>query len=310
MNNGILTQPYTPIQTPYGLLGSVIPVSTPENYIHPEAADWKKRVISNSSTVSDRTLKAVSKFCYKIDAANMRDRFYRLNLFCGNDLSSCIVPLYRAQSIGTTQLGGTTDTNFNFVSTDYVETGSSGGLTGTGNNGVGAGSSKHLRTGLNQSVLATSNLHLASFVFDLNTTAATQQGFLGIRNNTAPANRWWIEYRQTTTSVEVGGSSVGFGTITTPIGRNLIIGSRSSSTLLRQYTNNSLHKQDILTDITSSLANRASAFYIFGLNIDGTAGAFCLFRMGFYSIGLTLNHTQVTALYDAIISFNIDMNRS
>lgn len=102
---------------------------------HPEAQGWRNRVIANGGTVSGSTLNAVSKFCRDIDAAGIRNRFYRLNLFCGNNLNACLVPLYRGTSLGGSQLGGSTDTNANFVSGDYTETGASGGLSrAVGNN--------------------------------------------------------------------------------------------------------------------------------------------------------------------------------
>lgn len=97
--------------------------------IHKEARDWSNRVITNGGSVSASTLKAVSNFCHGIDGAGLRDRFVRLNLFCGNDLNACVVPLYRSLSFGGTLYGGSTDTNTNFIGTDYVETGSGGGLT-------------------------------------------------------------------------------------------------------------------------------------------------------------------------------------
>jgi hypothetical protein len=108
---------------------------------HPDAQDWRNRVITNGGTVSGSTLTAVSNFCRSIDAAGLRDRFYRLNLFCGTGLSACLVPLYRGPSRTGTQYGNATDTNNNFVSGDYVETGTSGGLTR-------ASGSKTLSTGL------------------------------------------------------------------------------------------------------------------------------------------------------------------
>jgi hypothetical protein len=85
--------------------------------------------------VSGSTLSAVSKFCVAIASAGIRDRFYRLNLFCGTGLNAALVPLYRGPSLGGTQYGGATDTNngpFVGVGTDYAETGASGGLTGNG----------------------------------------------------------------------------------------------------------------------------------------------------------------------------------
>jgi hypothetical protein len=58
----------------------------PRSTIHPEAADWANRVRANGGSVSGSTLTAVSRFCASISAAGIRDRFYRLNLFCGTGL--------------------------------------------------------------------------------------------------------------------------------------------------------------------------------------------------------------------------------
>jgi hypothetical protein len=279
----------------------------PRSTIHPEAAAWATRVVANGGSVSGTTLSAVSKFCASIASAGIRDRFYRLGIFAGSNLAASLVPLYRGPSLGGTQFGNATDTNFNFVSGDYLE---SAGLTGTGNNGVGAGNSKHLRTGLQQQTLATSNLHIAAYMFGLNTTSATQQGFIGIRNNTAPANRWWLEYRQTAVNAELAGGGVGFGTLTTPLGNALISVSRESSTLLRQYVNGSQFGSDISTDVTSSLANRANDWYVFAYNIDGAPGGYCTFRMGGYSIGLPLTTTQTAAYSVAMQAFQSALSRT
>ena len=100
--------------------------------VHPEAAAWRTAVVANGGSVSGSTLSAVDKFCKAIDAAGIRDRFYRLNLFCGTGLNAALVPLYRGQSLGGARYGNTTDTNTNFVSGDYTETGSSGGLNTQG----------------------------------------------------------------------------------------------------------------------------------------------------------------------------------
>ena len=109
--------------------------------LHIEAIDWHNRVVSNGGSVSPTTLKAVSDFCRGIDGAGIRSRFLRLNLFCGNNLNACTVPLYRGYSYGGSLYGSSTEANTNFVSSDYTETGSNKGLNGTTG-------TKYLDTGL------------------------------------------------------------------------------------------------------------------------------------------------------------------
>lgn len=281
----------------------------PDDYWHYEAADWRRRVRENGGTVSQQTMAAVSRLCVAIESAGIRDRFYRMGIFAGLNLAAALVPLYRGPALGGTNYGNATDTNFNFVSGDYAETGSSGGLTGTGNNGVGAGNTKHLRTGLQQSALATSNLHLSAFVFGLNGTGPTQSGFVGIRDTATPQNRWWLEYRSGI-NTELGGNGPGFGAVAVQTGNKLISCSRESNTLLRAYVDGAQHGADITTDISSSLANRARDWYVFAINVDGGPFEYSPFRMGMYSIGLTMTGSQMSAFHTAVSAFNSAMNRT
>ena len=66
--------------------------------IHPEAADWSTRVVAQGASVSTATLANVSRLCYAIDAAGIRDRFLRLNVFSGTGLNAAITPLFRGQA--------------------------------------------------------------------------------------------------------------------------------------------------------------------------------------------------------------------
>lgn len=112
--------------------------------IHREARDWYNRAITNGGSVSKSTLKAVSDFCRGIDNAGIRDRFSRLNLFCGENLSAALVPLYRNFNTSS-NIGYSVDYNYSFVSTDYS---SRTGLTGDGNNTVlDIGMSEYTSTG-------------------------------------------------------------------------------------------------------------------------------------------------------------------
>lgn len=275
-----------------------------------DAQDWITRVYAAGGTVSQSTADAVNTFCTSINSTGLRDRFYRLNLFCGNDLTACRVPLYRGQSLGGTQFGNTTDTNFNFVASDYVERGPTGGLTGNGNLGVQAGSAtKHLRTGLQQASIGTSLMHLSTFVFGLNTTATQQQGFVGVRDNFIPANRWWIEYRGSV-NTELGGSGAGFGMNAGATGNFFIIASRESNTLLRSYFNGLRYGTDVVTDISSTVKTSTRDFFVAAINVDNDAAEFCNFRLGMYSIGLTLTETQASVFNSIVAAFNNALARS
>lgn len=117
---------------------------------HTEALAWKTAAEANGGTVSTPTLAAVSTFCTAIDAAGIRSKFLRLNLFVGGNLSAARVPLYRGASPTGTQYGGSVDVNNGpFVSGDYSE---ATGLTGNG-------TTKYLDTGLTFASLIAFGMH-------------------------------------------------------------------------------------------------------------------------------------------------------
>lgn len=60
-----------------------------------DAQNWIDRVYANAGTVSQSTAQAVNAFCNAVDAAGLREKFLRLNLFCGSNLNAALVPLYR-----------------------------------------------------------------------------------------------------------------------------------------------------------------------------------------------------------------------
>ena len=122
-----------------------------------EAKNWIDRVYDNGGTVSQATANAVSSFCDSIESAGIRDRFYRLNLFAGDNLNAALVPLYTGPTYGGTVYGNAVDTNFNFVSADYVE---SYGLTGSST------TAKYLDTGVPANFNNTRHMsvHLANVI--------------------------------------------------------------------------------------------------------------------------------------------------
>ena len=131
--------------------------------IHREARDWHNRALASGGIVSKDTLKAVSDFCYRIDAAGIRGKFSRLNLICGNNLTAARVPLYRGLSFTGFQYGNSIDTNTNFVDGDYTERGSNGGLN------AGSGGTKYLDTGVipnNTNGFTGINNHMSAYMMN------------------------------------------------------------------------------------------------------------------------------------------------
>ena len=270
---------------------------------HPEAADWAARVVSNGGTVGT-SLPAVNAFCNAIDAAGIRGRFYRLNLFCGTGLNACLTPLYRAASLGDTQLGSTTDTNNAFVGvgTDYAETGASGGLTGNG-------STKYLNTGFNVDQLpGAANCHLSSFITGTQDIASARTLVGVLFNGVTDRYRLFLQLSGSTApnygiQTELGKANSAAATNRTNTNGGLILASRTSTTLLTLYDD----AVSIGTTETSTAETAgASPFFVFARN---GPTEYYNGRMAAYSIGAGMTAAQVTAYNTAIQAFQATMGR-
>lgn len=264
--------------------------------VHPEAAAWRSAVVANGGSVSATTMRAVSKFCADIDAAGIRDRFYRLNLFAGTGLNAALVPLYRGQSRTGTQFGNTTDTNVGpFVSGDYAETGASGGLRGNG-------SSKYLATGLNANVLGQSDRHMG-VRFD----AATLPGnlfFFGTDNFGCGSNAYWAIGSANTSTATFRCSNTFTSASVSVSGRTHLLVSGNGSAA--SYKNGVADSTLALTAFTAP----AQEVFAFALNRCGTAADFSAVRLSMYSIGASFTASQAASFTTALDAFNTALSRT
>ena len=272
----------------------------PRSTIHPEAADWANRVRANSGSVSGTTLNAVSKFCVAIQQANIRDRFYRLNLFCGTGLPACLVPLYRGPSLGGTQFGNTTDTNNGpFVSGDYTETLSGAGLLG--------GSGKYLSTGFATNTLSDGNRHLAAY--ETVRSGATFDRFIGSESAASVSQVFLLGYGGSATVVNFG-----FGAFSASL--NATSTSSASFWLgVNQSAGNGIIFRNGTQDVTGSTTAStppASEVFVFAVNRASTAAPADFFggRLGSYSIGLSMTASQASAYYTAMQAFQTALGRN
>jgi hypothetical protein len=290
----------------------------PRQTTHPEAANWAARVVANGGSVSGSTLSAVSRFCRAIDGSGIRDRFFRLNLFCGGTsgtpvgLNSALVPLYRGQSLGGTQFGNTTDTNVGpFVSGDYSET---LGL-------LGNGSSKWLNTGFlgGTAGLTTSSVHLSA-VWPTFTQGASANTFPLAMINAAASERHWINVNSNTiptTYVDAflgqSGSNNAVNTISSSNGGvsipgGLWLASRVSVSDLRLYLGNTERAAQTASIGSATLSTEALS--VFGRWNGTAASLFFGQRMMSYSVGLGMSGPQAAAFSTAVTNFNAAMERS
>ena len=275
-----------------------------------DAQNWIDRVYANGGTVSSSTAASVNQLCDSLDAASLRDRFYRLNLFCGSNLNAALVPLYRGPSLGGTQYGGATDTNNAFVGigTDYAETGASGGLTGNG-------TSKYLDTGLTTGTIGFSNGHLS--VYHSQASGANQtRTWIGARDTNAASNAYLSNGLFSTSAVfgafsgtstanfNTGGSQTGAAA-----GHRLL--SRTTVTAMNNYYN-AVSQASSATDITGSISGLSStrSLFVAAYNDQGTASQYMNGRIMAYSAGLGLSQLQAEAFYTAMQTFQTALGRN
>ena len=265
---------------------------------HPEAQAWRNAVIANGGTVSGSTLTAVSNFCRSIDAAGIRDRFYRLNLFAGDSISAALVPLFRGQSRTGTQYGDGTDTNNNFVSGDFNNTGSSAGLKGNGSN-------KYLATGFAGNTLTASNTHLGLSVL------ATESGSgykcaIGVfdGSNLAAIYIQRSDNNRAAGFGAGGASSAYAGDIVngTPLAGGLIVAAYPTMYRNGTATGTSATQSNSITTTT--------AHAVFAINSNGTITQYSNARLAGYSIGLTMTASQAAAYNTAWSTFNTALSRT
>jgi hypothetical protein len=292
-------------------------IALPPTASNVEAQDWINRVYVNGGTVSATTANAVNDFCNSIAAeSGLRAAILRLNLFCGNSdasLNAVRTPLYLSGSFGGTTIGNTTDTNFNFVSGDYQETGSGGGLKGNASN-------KYLNTGLAPNSLASvASVHLSCSATSLETTSGAtntsgDRFVMGTFNN-AEGGLYDIA---ATAWLATGGANLRFSRLSTFSPSTVssssrgaseahFIGSRTSSSQFNLYdTSGSIGSS---TSSTSG-SGHSFPFFVFSLNLNGSPGVYSAARLRMYSIGNGLTAAQALAFSNAVVAFNTALGRA
>jgi len=264
-----------------------------------EAQDWINRVYANGGTVSTSTASAVSTFCDAIDAAGIRDRFYRMGMFCGDNLNAALVPLYRGPTFGGTTYGNVTDTNNGpFVGGDYVE---SAGLQGNQ-------TSKYLNTGLTYDDLpAQAQAHLSVWK-----GAGSVGATLYMAGNIGPSTRnYWL--RQNVSTDYIAGN-IASGSIPTSSSAD------TDSGLLTISRQGSSNAASVIYKDTTAIATRTigtqevngNDILIFTIaQANNTPNALGWpFTISAYSVGDGLTSGDLTSYYNALAAFQASLRRS
>jgi len=300
-------------------------VGTPNNYIktpisvtnNPDVDIWLNTVTLNGGTVSSTTISALNTFCNSIDSAGLRNKFYRLNLFCGNNFTACVVPLYSGPSRSSIQFGFSSDQNINYSYATY-NTGNdinddftyseNQGLLGSAQALTTSVSRRFLDTGLKLNLLNSNNIHYSFYCNNL-----TTGGYgLGI-----------YEAANTGFSFSISSSNFYTGAFANPI----LTYSNSSSP--KSYPSNkglyvSTHNNNILSiyegrgsrlgyrDISSVPLTipSISSLTIFSENRPSAPLFNFIDRLQGYSIGLALSQSEIETYYDIMQTFQTALNRN
>lgn len=301
MNPGIYGLTSQEANGPYPLLGRPMPVPTIDQTLatHPDAQDWHARVLANGGSVSHQTLRTVSQFCGAVDSIGIRDRFYRLNLFAGSNIAAAMVPLYRSRTVGGPILGSTVDTNNGpFVSSDYTERGSTGGLTKSDGT-----TTKYIDTGLAINAMPSTTTGHVAFSVSNGSVTNTVGWLLGKGNpfqmNSGTA-RCYVFF--STTQILVGWLSDQTAETggTTAVYRRWSV-SRSSQTLMTQFREGLFFNQTTTSVTNTPVSN---TLWIFSSSTS------LLARIHYYSFGDALTQAQANALDVAFADYLRAMGRT
>jgi hypothetical protein len=262
--------------------------------------------------VSGSTLAAVGRFCASIDAAGIRSKFVRVNLFCGmgGNLNAVLVPLYRNTSPSGAVIGSAIDVNSGasgalFLTTDYTERGSSGGLIGTSAN-------RFLNTGVATNTMSEGNRHISAY--EVTRSGATFDRFLGSESSASVSQVLSLGYGNNASQVVFPFSafSGGVNGTTTTTGGHWIGSNASagSGVLYKNGAQDATSSQTAATPPASELfvfaVNRASASATPALAAADFYGG----RLGGYSIGLGLSAAEALSYYNAMQAFQTAMQRN
>ena len=267
-----------------------------------EAQDWINRVYANGGTVvSTSTANAVGTFCDAIEAAGIRDRFYRMGIFAGDNLNAALVPLYRGPTFGGTTYGNATDTNNGpFVSGDYVETGASGGL----NN---AARTKHLDTGFATNTLSDGNRHLAAYARTW--PNALYDDMVGSESSAGISQQFCLGHQSSASQVSFGCFSNTGSIVSSAVSSGAFwLGANYSSGNAFLYRNG---VQDGSGSAAAATPTPSSVF-VFALNRASAPSPTDYFggTLGGYSIGLSMDAAQAAAYNTAMQSFQTALTRN
>ena len=198
-------------------------------------------------------------------------------------------------------IGNATDTNNNFVSGDYAETGTTAGLKGNA-------TTKSLATGLvPSSALTLGNVHLSAMIATAPTSANAFPCMVSAQS--ASALFQIVGYQANTSTVAYYVENAAGGDLSAAVNpTGLFIGSSVSVSDRRIFLNGSQSGSTGTSTNTSPLPSVGMS--VFANNNYGTIGARSDARLSTFSIGRGMTAAQVAAYNTALAAFRAALGRA
>ena len=261
--------------------------------VNAETQVWYDKVVTAGGTVSDETLTAVDVFFQQLADSSLRSKMLRVNLICGDGLTSVGIPQILSDHKDSTTMGYVIDSLKNWVSGDYTE------LSGLGN---AANTTKYIKTGFNPSTISEIGLDNAGLgVYFLTDAAITAV------NGVYETNYFSLLIHQATNVSSARINSTGGGTTASTTSLGYWDGNRTLSTYQDLYRNGVLFNH--ISKTSTAKTNQTKGCFFLALNIGGNPGNYDTRKLGAYTIHTGLNATEERALNNILEVFQDALGR-
>lgn len=182
-----------------------------------------------------------------------------------------------------------------------------GGMSFTSSGAQGNGTNAYGNVAYNENTLSTLNNFHQSFYS--NTDSRSDGLFMGVSNGTDRTSLYgWDNSTPTAQGGSVVQASGAYTTFTNLSSLAFYIGNRTASNAQNIYANGTLRA----SNTTASTSKTNGNFYVFARNRTdlGSPDGYRNARCAFFSLGLSLNATDVTNLQNAVHTFNTTLGRN
>jgi hypothetical protein len=253
-----------------------------------ETLQYADNIAANGGSISQASLVAIDNFVRACQVAGIWSKFIEVGPFAGSNLNAAMVKLVYQPAAGSVL------TNSSFVSADYAETGSNGGLAGDG--------TKFLNTNVQGTTLP-DNGHY-SFYLREDVLSGGNKSCLGALD---ASNQYWMGALSPGSEVDLRFGALVLASSATQFTKGFYTGVREASNSLTYYRDGA----SIAT--ASSVAGTtkpAYPVYAWAFNSSGSSSARLNARGSFYSIGQALVASEVLALHNAVKNLQLALNRA